>query len=67
MDSAMLASAETGNIEVLKLLITNGGEINCANDKDETPLIIARNKGHMEYVRYRLYESAGEDGDQKQL
>ena len=52
MDKAMLASAETGNIEVLKLLIANGGEINCANDKDETPLIIARNKGHMEYVRY---------------
>ena len=52
MDNAMLASAETGNIEVLKLLIANGGEINCANDKDETPLIIARNKGHMEYVRY---------------
>ena len=52
MDSAMLASAETGNIGVLKLLIANGGEINCANDKDETPLIIARNKGHIEYVRY---------------
>ena len=27
MDKAMLASAETGNIEVLKLLIANGGEI----------------------------------------
>ena len=52
MDNAMLASAETGNVEVLKLLIANGGEINCANAKDETPLIIARNKGHMEYVRY---------------
>ena len=52
MDNAMLASAETGNVEVLKLLIAHGGEINCANDKDETPLIIARNKGHMEYVRY---------------
>ena len=52
MDSAMLVSAETGNIGVLKLLIANGGEINCANDKDETPLIIARNKGHIEYVRY---------------
>ena len=52
MDRAMFASAETGNIEVLKLLIANGGEINCANDKDETPLIVARNKGHMEYVKY---------------
>ena len=52
MDKAMFASAETGNIEVLKLLIANGGEINCTNYNGETPLIIARNKGHMEYVRY---------------
>ena len=52
MDNAMLASATTGNVEVLKLLIAHGGEINCVNDKDETPLIIAKNKGHVEYVRY---------------
>ena len=52
MDKAMFASAETGNIEVLKLLIANGGEINCTNYNGETPLIVARNKGHKEYVRY---------------
>ena len=52
MDKAMFASAVTGNIEVLKLLIAHGGEINCTNYNGETPLIVARNKGHKEYVRY---------------
>lgn len=52
MDQAMLAAAAVGNVKVLKKLVQYGGEVNCMDENEKSPLAIAKEKNHQECVAY---------------
>ena len=52
MDKAMLAAAAVGNVEVLKKLVQYGGEVNCMDENEKSPLAIAKEKNHRECIVY---------------
>lgn len=52
MDKAMLAAAATGNVKVLKKLIQYGGEVNCMDENEKSPLAIAKEKNHEECIAF---------------
>ena len=53
-------AVEEGHIEVVKLLIQHGVDIESRNDFDNTPIITAAHKGHLEIVKL-LLEQEGID------
>lgn len=52
MDKAMLSAAAVGNVEVLKKLIQYGGEVNCMDENEKSPLAIAKEKNHRDCIAY---------------
>ncbi len=56
--NALLFAAYRGNINIVKLLINNGANVNSKNSSGQTPLIIASSLGHREVVQYLLEKNA---------
>ena len=50
LDTALIYSAEKGNVEILNRLIAAGANINAQNERGFTPLIIAAAQGNIEII-----------------
>jgi ankyrin repeat protein len=63
-EMALFAAAETGNVDVVKLLLANNADVNVKSGWKRTALMTASKKGHIEIVR--LLVAAGADLDCKE-
>ena len=45
-------AAGKGHADIVKLLVEAGADLNVRADRAKTPLDIARDKGHVEVIRY---------------
>jgi len=52
----LLHTSLNGNIDIFRLLIAAGGDVNKTNNNEETPLNIASDKGHIQIVRCLLQQ-----------
>ena len=57
-DTALHWACSRGNLEVVKLLTTNGATVNAKNNSGATPIFIACYNGHYEAVDYLIQKGA---------
>ena len=58
MPALIIAGWSTNNFELVKLLVSNGADVNIANNNGDTPLIDAAYLGKLENLRYLLANGA---------
>ena len=49
----------TGHLEIVKLLVKSGANVNSTTKNNSTPLIVACFDGHFEIVKYLVEHNAG--------
>ena len=54
----MYTASEKGHVDVVRMLLEQGADINKARDIGATPLYIASQKGHVDVVRMLLEQGA---------
>lgn len=54
----LIAAANSGHLEVVKLLLEKGADVAVSSDNRTTPLIAAANIGHLEVVKLLLEKGA---------
>jgi WD40 repeat protein len=54
----LLAAADSGRLEVVKLLVEMGANVNMADEIGAVPITVAANCGHVEIVRYLVEKGA---------
>lgn len=57
-NSPLMAAAENGHLEVVRLLVANWASVNAQSDVGYTPLNFAAGGGHLDVVRYLLDHGA---------
>ena len=59
--SALMYAAEKGNLEIVKLLVSYGADMNLENQYGLTPLMAAANFGQIEVIKYFLESGVAPD------
>ena len=57
-NTALMAAARCGHLQIVKLLLGHGAEVDSKNDNGMTPLIAASQTGHWETVEALLVAGA---------
>lgn len=57
-EKQLLAAAEAGNVSEVHRLLDQGGNVECRNDEDGTPLYLAMRENHVDVVRLLLERGA---------
>ena len=50
--TALIMASNKGNLEMARVLISNGADVNAENGDSETPLILAERYGYVQLARF---------------
>lgn len=57
-DTAIYGAAQVGHVDLIRMLLLNGADIDVSNDQGSTPLHVATDRIHHDAVRYLLEANA---------
>ena len=60
MSKELFSVIKNNDIEIVKLLIENGADVNAKNEDGETALHLANRKGYLDIVKYLIAKGAKE-------
>jgi len=65
LDHALIDAAESGRLELVKLLVEHGADLEFRNGSGQTPLIVASLQGQTDVVAYLLNHGANIEASDK--
>src|SRR6478735_3285286 len=67
-DTTLIAAAQSGDVEIMRLLIDSGGDVNCISPRlGDTPLMYAAASDNVEAVRLLLAKGANPNAELKKM